>query len=61
MAVVDDMATAVGSVAAAARQGHEMRGAEEDLDPVVVDAHLQPMADQARRHGVEDPAQHEAT
>ena len=37
-----------------------MRAAEEDLDPIVVDAHLQPVADEARGHGVEDPAEHEA-
>lgn len=37
MAVVDDMATAVGAVAAAARQGHEMRGAEEGVEVTSVD------------------------
>jgi hypothetical protein len=54
------MAAAVGAVAAAARQGHQGRAAEEDVDPIVVDAHLQPVADEARRDRVEDPAEHEA-
>ena len=37
MAVVDDMAAAVCAIAAAARQRRQMRAAEEDLDPIVVD------------------------
>ena len=60
VAVVDDMGAAAVAVAAAARQGHQMRAAEEDLEPVVVEAHPQPVADEARGHGVEDPAEHEA-
>ena len=47
MAIVDDMATAVGAVAAPARQGHQGRAAEEDVDPIIVDAHAQPVTDQA--------------
>ena len=60
VAVVDDMGAAVVAVAAAARQGHQMRAAEEDLEPVVVEAHPQPVTDEARGHGVEDVPQHEA-
>ena len=60
VAVVDDMGAAAVAVAAAARQGHQMRAAEEDLEAVVVDAHPQPVADQARGHGVEDAPEHEA-
>jgi uncharacterized Zn-binding protein involved in type VI secretion len=60
VAIVDDVGTAAIAVAAAARQGDHVRPAEEDLEPVVVDAHPQPVADEPRRHGVEDPAEHEA-
>ena len=36
-----------------------MRAAEKDLDPVVVEPRPQPVADEARGHGVEHVAQHE--
>jgi hypothetical protein len=36
------------------------RAAEEDLEPVVVEAHAQPVADEPRGHAVEDAAEHEA-
>lgn len=59
MAVVDDMAVAVGAIPATARQGRKMRTAKEDLNPIVVQAHFQPVANEARGHGVEDSAEHE--
>ena len=37
-----------------------MGAADEDVEPVVVEAHAQAMADQARGHGVEHLAQREA-
>ena len=37
VAVVDHMAAAVVAIAAAARQGRQMRAAEEDFNPVVVE------------------------
>jgi hypothetical protein len=39
VAVVDDMGTVAVAVAAAARHGHQIRATEEDLEPIVVDAH----------------------
>ena len=48
MPIVDDMTVLAAQVGPAARQGHERRGAEEAIEPVVVEAHAQPMADQAR-------------
>ena len=48
------------AIAPAARQGHQMCGAEEDIEPVIMQPHPQAVADQPRRHGVEDPPQNEA-
>jgi hypothetical protein len=46
---------AIGS-GPAARQSEEMRGAVEDIEPIVIEAHEQLVTDQPRRHGVEDLA-----
>ena len=54
VAVVDDVATPPLGPGAAARQGQQMRAAEIGLEPVVVDAQPQALADQAGGHGVED-------
>ena len=51
---------AVVAIAAPARQGRQMRAAEEDFDPIIVNARLRPVADEARGHGVGHPPQHEA-
>jgi hypothetical protein len=60
MPVIDDMAAPVFAIATAARQGHQMRGPEEELEPVVVQSDQQPVTDQPRRYGVEDPLEDEA-
>jgi hypothetical protein len=57
---IDDVRPAPIAAARAARQRHQVRRAEEDLEPVVVDADAQPVADEARGHGAEHLAQHEA-
>src|SRR5258707_4471578 len=41
-------------------QGQELGGAEEALEPVVVDVNIETVTDQARRNAVEDAAQDEA-
>ncbi len=58
--VVDDMA--VLAVAAGRPRGSviRLRAAEKQVEPVVVEPHAQPMADQPRGHGVEHLAQREA-
>jgi GNAT superfamily N-acetyltransferase len=61
MAVVDDMGAAAITVAATAGQRHQRCAAEEDLKPVVVEPHAEPVTDQPRGHGVEDAPQHEAS
>ena len=63
--IVDDVQRARGFDAAAigdayARQGQHRRAAEEALQPVIIQPHPQPVANQARRHGIEDVAQQEA-
>jgi hypothetical protein len=59
VAVVDHVAVATRR-RSAARQGEDVGAAEEALEAVVVDAQLEAVADQARRHGVEHLAQDEA-
>ena len=44
----------------AAPQGQKLRGAEEALEPVVVEANIETMADQTRGNAVEHAPQHEA-
>src|SRR5260370_41116808 len=41
-------------------QGQELGGAEEALEPVVVDVNIETVTDQARRNAVEDAPQDEA-
>ena len=50
--VVDHVGMPSVAGRASARERHEMARAEEDLEPVVVDACAQPVPDQARGHGV---------
>ena len=45
---------------AAALQCHQGRATQQQLQPVVVQPYAQAMADQPRRHGIEDLAQGEA-
>ena len=60
MAVVHDLIVSPVRMGAPARQGEQMAAADEDVEAVVVEAHAQTMADQARGHGVEHLAQAEA-
>ena len=54
MTVVDDVAMfAILAAAAPARQGHERGGGEEQFEPIVVEPHAEPLADQPRWHRVE--------
>jgi len=57
--VADDAVVAAIRPRAPARQGDEMRAADEHVEPVVVEAHAQPMADEARGDRVEHLAQPE--
>jgi len=63
---VDDVAVVhhLGAAAVAWRavtwQGQRQAWADEAVDAVIVDAQIEPVADQARRHGVEHVAQDEA-
>ena len=60
MAIVDDLVVLAGWRGPPARQRHEMRAADEDVQPIVEEAHPEAVTDQARRHGVEHLAQREA-
>ena len=51
--VIDDVAVLAVGVRAAAAQRHQRRRAEKAFEPVVVEAHAQAMADQARGHRIE--------
>jgi hypothetical protein len=58
--VVDHMAVPAVGMRSPAGGGELVRAAEVDLEPAVVEAHAQAMADQARWHAVEHLAQGEA-
>ena len=60
MAVVDDMRIGSRLACAPARQGQVMGSAEEEFEAVVVEAHADPVTDEARGHRVEHAAQEEA-
>jgi len=45
--VIDDLVVLAGGRGPATRQGHEVGGADEDVEPVVIEANAQAMADQA--------------
>ena len=60
VAVVDDMNVGAVLPGPAAWQGQDAGAREEEFEPVVVEALTEPVADQARGHGVEHAAQHEA-
>jgi hypothetical protein len=60
MAIVDDTAMPSLAVAATPVQGQHRALADEAFQPIVVEPHPQPEADQAGGHRVEDLAQHEA-
>ena len=60
MAVIHDVAAPLVAISPAARQGHEMGGSEVKVEPVIMPPDAQAVADQAGRHGVEDPPEDEA-
>jgi len=51
--IIDDVAVLAAGMRSTATQRHQRRGAKEAFKPIVVEAHAQPMADQARGHRVE--------
>jgi len=61
MAIIHDVAAPGVTIAPATRQGQQMSGTEIEVKPVIMQPDAQAVADQARRHGVEDPLQDEAT
>src|SRR5215468_4445577 len=59
--IIDDMAVLAASLRRrAAPQAQQVRGAEEAVEPVVVEVNMQAMPDQSRRNAVEYPPQDEA-
>jgi hypothetical protein len=59
--IVNHMAAPVAALRRpAALQSEDVGGAEEIVEAVVVEMHVQAMADEARRHGVEHAPQDEA-
>ena len=58
--IVDDVHVLAGRMRPAARQGRHLGPADEDRQPVVMEAHPEAVTDQARRHGVEHLAEKEA-
>ena len=59
MMIADDAVVAAVRVGASARQGGKRRAADEDVEPVVVEAHAEPKTDKARGDRVEHLAQPE--
>src|SRR5712671_1796981 len=51
--VIDHMAVLAAGMRPPAAQRHQRRRAEEAFEPVVVEPHTKPMADQARGHRIE--------
>jgi hypothetical protein len=51
--VIDNMAVLAAGTRPPAAQRHQRRRAEEAFEPVVVEPHAKPMADQARGHRIE--------
>ena len=47
--IIDDVAMLAIDSGPAARQSEEMRGALEDIEPIVIEAHEQLVTDQPRR------------
>ena len=60
MVIVDDVATAPVAMGATAARGHQWGGAEQQLQPIIVEVDAQGVADQPRRHRVEHLAYGEA-
>jgi hypothetical protein len=60
MPVVDHLVVFARWGSTSARQRREKGAADEDVQPIVERAHPEPVADQARGHGVEHLAQREA-
>jgi len=59
MSVIDDLVVLVRGVDPPTRQRHEMGAADEDIEPVIVEAYPEPVSDQARGHGIEYLAERE--
>ena len=53
MAVIDHMAMLAAGMRPAAAQRHQRRRAKKAFEPIVVQAHAQAMANQARGHRIE--------
>ena len=60
MVIVDHVAAAPVAMGATAAQGQQWGGADEQLQPIIVEVDAQGVADQPRRHRVEHLAQGEA-
>ena len=60
VAVVDDVDMGARLARPPARQGQVAGAAEEEFEAVVIEAHAEAVADEARGHGVEHPLQGEA-
>lgn len=58
--IVDNLIVLAIRLSAPSGQRQQMRAADEDVEAIIEQTHRQPMADQTRRHGVEDLAQGEA-
>src|SRR5664279_2860329 len=60
MAIIDDMRVLARRIGPTPRPGHQRRAADEQIEAVIIQPHPQTVADQPRRHGVEDLLEHEA-
>ena len=61
MPIVDDLVVLAQGVGPPAQQRQEMDAADEDIEPIIVDAHPEPVSDQAGGHGIEYLAERETT